>query len=191
MKSYGFTLIEIIITMSVVVAVGALLFAILVGSTGFFYRQSSRFQQGLGINDSLVNIRGSIKEADLVALSYPASGTPLYSSNAANLVLRFQATDSSGNKIFNVFDYAVYTVTEGRLYFKVFPDTQNGSSRKSADQVLTLNVSSINFEYLDTGNQSVAPNLSDKVRVTLTLMQKAGSGYETNIATSEANLRND
>ena len=189
--SKGFSLIEIMVTMSVVVLVGTILFGIFVSNTGLFYQQTSRYQQGLGLNDSLVSIRGAIKEADLVSLNYPPSGTPQYSSNDSNLVLRFQAIDSQGNKIYNVFDFAVYTVSEGRLYFKVFPDTQNGSVRKSANQILTNNVSSIKFEYLDVSSSPVVPNLANKVKVTLTLKQKAGKGYETNIATSEANLRND
>ena len=187
----GFTLVEVIVAAAVLAVVGSLLFSILVNSTGFFYQQSSRSQQGLGINDSLVNIKGSIKEADSVSLNYPPSGTPQYSSNDLNLVLRFQAIDSSGNTIFNIFDYGVYTVSGGRLYFKVFPDTQNGSVRKSEDRILTQNVSGVKFEYLDIANSPVAPNLSDKVKVTLTLAQKAGAKIETNIATSEANLRND
>ncbi|OGE14984.1 hypothetical protein A3F00_03900 [Candidatus Daviesbacteria bacterium RIFCSPHIGHO2_12_FULL_37_11] len=189
--SGGFTLVEMLITISVFIIVGVLLFSILVNSTGFFYQQSSRFNQGLGINDSLQNIRENIKEADLVSLSYPSTGTPEYSSNAANLILRFQSIDSSGNKIFNVFDYIVYTVSNGKLYFKVYPDTQNGSARKSADKILSHNVSAVKFEYLDTGNSAVAPDLADKVKVTLTLSQKAGLKFETNVATSEANLRND
>lgn len=187
----GFTLVEMLITMSVVVIVGVLLFSILVNSTGFFYQQSSKTEQGLGINDSLVNIKESIKEANLVSLNYPPSGTPQYSSNDSNLVLRFQAIASSGNKIFNVFDYIVYTVSGGKLYFKVFPDTQNGSVRKSEDRILTQNVSGVKFEYLNIANSPVAPNLSNKVKVTLTLTQKSGAKLQTSIATSEANLRND
>mgnify|MGYP001593685870 CR=1 FL=1 len=67
----GFTLVEVIVAAAVLAVVGSLLFSILVNSTGFFYQQSSRSQQGLGINDSLVNIKGSIKEADSVSLNYP------------------------------------------------------------------------------------------------------------------------
>ncbi|TSC65369.1 MAG: Uncharacterized protein CEO21_428 [Microgenomates group bacterium Gr01-1014_80] len=190
MKARGVTLVEVIIATTVTVIVGSLLLSILVNNTGLFYQQSSRLNQGLGLNDSMAKIRSAVKEANAVAGGYPIV-SPVYTSGATALVLRLPAIDSSGNKIFNVFDYGVFTVSQNRLYFKVYPDTANGSIRETADQVLTNNVDSVNFEYFDSAGLAVTPASAVRVRVTLTLKQKAGKGYETNIATSEANLRND
>jgi len=187
----GFTLVEIMVVMSVVMVAGGLLLAILVNSTGVFYQQSAKLNQGLGVNDSLSSIRKSIKEADSIAANYPLTGTPQYSSGPSQMVLRLPAIDVAGSKIYNVFDYIVYAVFDGRLYFKLFPDTQNGSVRIEENRILTGNVSSVRFEYLDVSNNPVALNLVEKVKVTLVLEQKAGNGYEKNTATSEANLRND
>lgn len=186
----GFTLVEVIIAMTITVVVGSLLLSLLVNNTGLFYQQSSRLNQGLGLNDSMAKIRSGLKEANAVVSGYPIA-SPTYTSSATALVLRLPAIDSSGNKIFNVFDYEVITVSQNRLYFKLYPDSVNGSTRKTADQVLTNNVDSALFEYFDSAGQAVAPAGAVKVKVTLTLKQKAGKGYETNIATSEANLRND
>lgn len=187
----GFTLAEVIIAMSIVVIVGTLLLVILVNNTGLFYQQSTILNQGVGINDSLSKIRTSIKEANAVSANY-TSGSTTYTTGSSELVLQLPAIDSSGNKIFNIFDYAVFNITQNRLYLKVFPDSASGSVRKNADLILTQNVDSIKFDYLDNNNQLlINPVQADKVRVTLILKQKAGASFKTTTATSEASLRND
>ena len=90
----GFTLVEVIIAMTITVVVGSLLLSLLVNNTGLFYQQSSRLNQGLGLNDSIAKIRGGMKEADAVASGYPIS-SPTYTSSATALVLRLPAIDSS------------------------------------------------------------------------------------------------
>jgi len=189
-RQAGFTLAEVIVAVSISIVVGALLLGLMINNTGLFYQQSSKLSQGLGINDSLSGIRSSIKEADAVASGYPTSN-PTYITSSTALVLQLHAIDSSGNNIFGKSDYVVFTISQNRLYYKVYPDTSSGSVRASTDQILTSSVDSIKFEYFDAGNQAVAPTNAIKIRATLTLKQKAGTGYETNIATADANLRND
>lgn len=189
-KEEGFSLAEVIIASSVAVVVGALLLSIMVNSSGIFYQQSAKVNQGVGLNDSQAKLRGAVKEAKAIAATY-TSGTTTYTSSGTQLVLQLPAIDSSGNQIFNVFDYEVFLITSGRFYFKVFPNTTGGSARKSADQILTSGIDSVKFDYFDKTGALVTPTAATKVRTTLTLKQKAGVGYQVSIATSEANLRND
>ncbi len=187
--SNGFTLVELILATTVASIVGGLLIMLLVNSTGLFFQQSSRVTQGVGLNDSMSRISSSIKEAKAVASGYPAGSSPTYTSGTTQLVIQIPSIDSSGNIIGSTYDYDVYFVDQSRLMFKRFPDA--ASKRQSANQVLTGNVNSVKFDYFDSAGLSVTPTVAVKVRATLTLKQKAGYSNETNVATSEANLRND
>lgn len=188
-KLNGFTLTEVVVASGIAMVVGVLLVSILVSNTGLYYTESSKVQQGLGINDSLSKIRSNIKEAQFIAAQYPESGSPEFSSSANQLVLKLASIDSSGNIITDTYDFFVYYPDQDKLKLKVFPNDY--SEREVGDQILSKNVSSILFQYFDSTGQVVAPVSAVKVKTTLTLSQKAGSSYQSHIATSEANLRND
>ncbi|OGE25507.1 hypothetical protein A3C26_02240 [Candidatus Daviesbacteria bacterium RIFCSPHIGHO2_02_FULL_39_12] len=187
----GFTLVEVLVTMGIAISVGALLLVIITNSAGMYYKQSSKLQEGLNINDSLGQIRSGIKQANAVAVSYIDQEGVTYTSNSTQLVLKIPSQDALGNIILFVFDYFIYFSDGSFLRFKSFPDA--GSSRKVADQILSNSLNSLLFQYFDTAvpPNEVAPASSKKVKVTLTLKQKSGADLEINTATSEANLRND
>lgn len=184
----GFTLLELMITTAIVGIVGTLLAMILVNNTGLFYQQSSKVTQGVGLNDSLTEVRSNIKEAQSVANSYVSGGTT-YTSGPSELVLQLSSFDSSGNVIADTYDYVVFAKQSDQIRFKVFPNV--ASSRKSAEQILSLAVDQILFEYFDNAGSSVSPASAVRVKLTLTLKQKAGKNFETNIATTEGYLRNN
>ncbi len=184
----GFTLPEVIIASVVAVLVGGLLLGILVQGSGVFYNQSQKVSQGLSINDTLSKIRGFLKEAQSVASGYPVI-SPDYTSSSSTVVLKIPSIDSSDNVLINTFDFVVFSKDSDKLIFKLFPDSL--SSRKSQDQILSLNVDSVNFAYFDSLGIAVSPTSAVKVKITLRLKQKTGREEETNVATSEANLRND
>lgn len=191
MREKGITLVEALLTLGIAVVVGALLLIIMVNSAGLFYQQEGVVGQGLSINEALLNIKETIRGASNVAATYPPTGSPTYTSGATQLVLKVPSTDSENNIILGVFDYFVFFKDSDKLRFKTFPDSQ--SSRKAQDQIFTTKLDSLIFEYFDgqIPPQSVQPNLAVKIKITLLLKQKAGAGIETNVATAEANLRND
>lgn len=186
----GVTLVEALLTLGIAVVVGALLLVIIVNTSGLFYQQSSKLEQGLSLNDALSEIRKSIRTSQAVAATYPAAGSPTYTSGATQLVLKIPSIDSSGN-IISTSDYFVFLKDTDKLRFRTFPDSQ--SSRKAQDQIFTTKLDSLIFEYFDAQvpPQQVQPNLAVKIKISLSLRQKAGVGFETNVATAEANLRND
>jgi prepilin-type N-terminal cleavage/methylation domain-containing protein len=187
----GFTLLEILLGVAISAVAGALLLGIMVNNTGTFYQQTSKVTEGVGVNDAFMNIKTHIKSAQGVATQYPASTPATYTTGNSTLVLQLPAIDSSGNVIANNYDYVVYTTESDRLAYKQFPNASPASARKSANTILSKNVDSVLFEYLDSANQAVTPTAAIKVRTTLSLKQKAGANYVTKIATSEASLRND
>lgn len=186
----GFTLMEVLVTMAIIIVAGTLLLSILVSSTGLFYKESSKVTQGLNVNDALSEINIAIKNANAVAESY-TDGATIYTTGADKLVLRVSSLDSSNNLLDNSVDYFVFFLNEKTLHLKIFPSAE--SSRKNVDRIFSTNAESLNFEYFDSANPplEVTPMSASKVRVNLTLREKAGAGVETVSDTTEANLRND
>lgn len=187
----GITLVEALLTLGIAVVVGAMLLVIMVNSAGLFYQQSGKVEQGLSVNDALLSMKETIRGASQVSSSYPETGSPTYTSSSTQLVLKIPSINSSGDIISGVFDYFVFFKDSDKLRLKTFPDSQ--SSRKAQDQIFSTKLDSLIFEYFDgqIPPQQVQPNLAVKVKITMVLKQKAGAGIETNVATSEANLRND
>lgn len=186
----GLTLVEILISSSIAAVVGILLLLIIVNSSGLFYKESAKVNLGLSANDALTQVRKSVKGSSAVALLYTA-GSETYTSGVTQLVLQLPSLDSSGNIILNIFDYFVFLKDQSKLRFKTFPNAL--SSRKAQNQIFSNMVDNLVFQYFNFDNPplEVAPTLAAKVRITLTLKQKMGVDHEANIATTEANLRNN
>lgn len=186
----GLTLIEMLIAMSIASAIGVLLLVIIVNSTGLYSNQSAKIQTGVNINDALAQIRSSIKQASAIVPSY-TDGQTVYTTGARQLVLKIASVDFANNIITNTFDYFIFLLDQNTLRFKVIPDV--ASSRPGKDQIFSTSADNIIFEYFNSAVPPLAvdPEQATKVKVSLVLKQKNGTTVETNIATSEANLRND
>lgn len=188
----GLTLIEILVALAITIVAGTLLFVIIVNSAGLFSLQSSKLQGGLNINDALMEVRKSIKQASSVASSVTV-GSTTYTSGVNQLVLKVSSVDSSNNIIANTYDHFVFFLDQSYFHFKIFPDPDPASSRKAADRILSTVADSISFKYFNSATPpvEVTPASAAKVYISLNLKQKAGAGFVTNTATSEASLRND
>jgi prepilin-type N-terminal cleavage/methylation domain-containing protein len=184
----GFSLAEVILVLAISTIVGVLLLSILVNSTGVFYTETSKVDLGVSANDSLVKMRGYIKEAVAVATSNPI-GSPTFTTGTNTLVLKIPALDSSGNIISKTYDYVAFYKSGDKFYIKTFLDAS--SHRMNEDMFLTSAVNNLVFDYYDSAGVVITPVGAVKVKATIVLAKKAGAGTETNIATSEANLRND
>lgn len=187
-KANGFTLVELLITMTVASLIGGLLISILISNTGLFYKETTQVAQGLGLNDALSKIRSNIKQANTVAIEYVDLSTT-YISSESQLVLRLAAIDSFSGIIDGSFDYVVYYLTTDQLWMEIFPSST--SSRKHTKELLASKVDKLIFEYFDINNSSVSPQNAVSVKVSIKLQQLAGRNVESSVATSEANLRND
>ena len=192
-KERAFSLIEIIIAMSIAVTAGTLLLKIMVDNSTLYTNQNAQVQQGLGLNDTLYKVRGRIKQAYGVALAYPEACTDncLYTSGQDTLVLKIPTVDDSDNVLTATYDYYIYYIDSRRFYEKARPNVN--SSTNPYEQILAHEAESVSFNYLDALGVSVLPNLdlAQKVRVTLTLKRNVGVNPEASTATSEAALRNN
>lgn len=190
MRQKGLTLVEILISSSIAVFVGSILLIIMVNSSGLYYKESAKINIGLNTNDVLSKVRKSIKESSAVVALYN-SDSETYTSGVTQIVLKLPSLDSSGNIILGSFDHFVFFRDQNKFRFKTFPDMT--SSRKAQDQILSNIADNLVFQYFNSANPpiEVIPKKAAKVRITLTLKEISGPTYETNTATSEANLLND
>lgn len=188
-KNIGFTLTEVLIALGIASVVGTLLLVVIVNSAGLFYKQSSKVEQGLGVNDALAQVSGRVKEASSVAVSYQ-DGVITYTSGANQLVLRITSIDELGDLIADTSDHFVFLLNQDKLTLKLFPDAQ--SSRHAQNSILASNVTGVLFQYFDLQNppQEIQPSTALKIKITLVLKQRSGADFEVSTATSEANLRN-
>lgn len=186
----GFTLVEIIISLTIISISGLLLTVILINSTNISLGQSLKVEQGLDMNKALSQIKTYIKQSAGIAQYYPNAQSPSYTTSSTQLVLNLPSIDSSNQVIQGSFDSFVFFQSNNLLKMKSFPDSQ--SSRKSADQILSNKVDSVKFTFLDNSNppQEISPSTASKVRVTVILKQKNGLRFETSVATEESNIRN-
>lgn len=185
----GFSLLEVLIFVALFSVTAIILVTILINNSELVYKQSSRVSQGLEINDTLSNVKNSIRQASAVSVSYPEGPSPSYTSSPSELVLKLASLDSNNEIIQNTFDYIVYIKSQERIKFLVFPNAL--SSRKVSNSILAKNVDTLVFDYYSSAGSIISPKLASKVKVSILLKQKAGSGYEKNVATAEADLRND
>ncbi len=184
----GFTLIETLVVIAIVSIVGFFLFTILVNSTGLFYSENSKVDQGVHINNVLASINNNIKSASFIASGYPEA-SPTYTTSSQEVVLKLIAIDTSNNIIQNTYDYIVYYKDMDKLRYKLFPAI--GSKRPSTDQILALSVDDILFQYFDSSGVQVSPASAVKIKAVVSLKQKTGIPALSNTATTEAFLRND
>jgi hypothetical protein len=185
----GLTLVEVLIAAGISAVVGIFLLSILINSTGLFYQQTSKVTQGVGSNDALAEFRAYIKETLSIVNNYPETGQSLYTTSNSQVVLKITSLDLNGNIKAGVFDYVVFYLDQDKLKEKIIADVT--STRGATETILTSNVESLLFQYFDLSGNAVAPDIAEKARMTLTLRQKAGAGFVSHIATSEASLRND
>lgn len=185
----GFTLIEILIVVSIAVVVGILLVGILINNTGVTNKETSIVTQGLNINDAVREIETYGRQAIAVASGYPEV-SPTYVTNTATLVLKIPAINDQGI-ISDTYDFVVITKDNSNsklLKEYIFPDTS--STRGNKNTILTNLLSSVVFEYLDSNDLPVAVSSAVKIKATINVLSKTSGSDQLRSATVVISLRN-
>lgn len=183
MKSAGFTLVEVLIALSVASIIGVLLVYLLINGNSVFLQQSAKVSQGLNLNDTVSTLNARIKAAAYVASEYPVV-SPVYFSSANTLILALPALGLQGQLVESTYDYVVIARDNQKpeiLRETVFPDA--GSSRPSVGKVLTAKLSKINFTYLDQNGNPVGPAAASRINFTVQVAEASSS--------SQVSLRNN
>lgn len=187
----GFTLVEILIVITITGVIGFLLTQLLIQNNSVYFAEDAKVSQGLSLNTISNKLQTDIKQASGIASGYPVS-LPTYLSSLDTLVLQLPAIDSSGNPIDNVFDYVVYAKDPVRGYIlkrMVYKD--DISTRIEANQVLTTSLSLINFYYYDQNNEVVSPTFASKINFVINVSSKTGLSQQQSSSSGQVNLRNN
>lgn len=187
----GFSLVEVLIGVTISGLAGILIVALLVQNNGLFFQQSAKVTQGLAVNDAASQVNELIKSSSFVA-STNLIGSPLYSTSSDTLVLALPVFDSGGNLVSNVYDYAILTRDSPNfsvLRKIIFVSPQ--SSRKSENRVLATKLARVTFVYFDDSGNVVSPTAASRVNFIINLDEKAGYSNQQSSTSGQINLRNN
>lgn len=186
----GFTLVEILMVVSVSTVIGIYLVSVLLGNTGFSSKQNTIITQGISLNDLTDAINSQIRQAQSIAVGYPET-SPTFVSGASTLVLKIPSINNNG-VIADKYDFVIFTKDNGNpkiLRMKIIPD--GVSTRVSADQVLTSMLNSIIFSYYDKSGGVVSPVGAFSVGLSVNVASGNGAGNQSRTSSTTTNLRNN
>lgn len=187
----GWSLLEVLIAVTVAALAGGLLINLLVSSGKLFVDQSAQISQGLSLNQTQLELTELIKSSSGIATQYPAQGTPQYITDQNTLVLKLPGITSGGDVTDVFFDYAVIEADPGKpaiLRKQIFKDSQ--SFRNSENKVLSVNLSSLSFSYLDINNNAVTPGAALRVSFIINLSTISGFSQKESSSSGTVNLKN-
>lgn len=187
----GWSLIEILIVMTVASVAGGLLINLMISSNKLFYDQSAHISQGLSLNQTELELTELIKSSAGVAVQYPVTGTAQFTSDSDTLVIKLPALSAGGDVIESVYDFAVVepdVSQPGVLRKQVFKD--NSSYRKTENKILSTNLKTLTFNFLDANNSSVSPSLAERITFTIHLSNKSGFSEKESSGSGTVNIKN-
>lgn len=190
-KSRGWSLIEVLIVMTVASVAGGLLISLMVSSNRIFFDQSAHISQGLSLNQTELELTELIKSSAGIAAQYPPSGTPQFTSDSNTLVAKLPALTEDGDVIESVYDYAVIeqgTAQPTVLRKQIFKDDL--SFRKTENKVLSTNLNNLTFNFLDASNAEVPPNQAERVTFVINLSTKSGFSQKESSGSGTVNIKN-
>lgn len=190
-KFKGWSLLEVLIVVTVAAVAGSLLISLMVSSGKLFVDQSTQISQGLSLNQSQFELTELIKSSSGIVAQYPVSGMSQYTTDSNTLVIRLPAINSNGDVLNSVYDYAVIEADPAKpqiLRKQIFKDTQ--SYRKSENKILSTDLSSLLFSYLDVNNAQITPDQAVRVRYIINLSTQSGLSLKESSASGTVNLKN-
>ncbi len=186
----GFSLIEILVVLSIASIAGTLLVSSLIQNNNLFLKQSTKISQGVNLNDTTSQISDSIKNASSIAATCPCP--QVYTTNDQTIVAAIPSVNATGDILSNTFDYLVITRDSQNtaiLRKIIYPNAL--SSRKSENQVLATTLSLVQFRYYDNNGNSVSPTAAGKINFTINVKPTNGLSSEQSSSSGQINLRND
>ena len=188
----GFTLVEMLIAVSVVGVMGTILVSLLTNNSAIFSDQNTKITQGLELNTAVTHVEEAIKSATGVVSQYPPTGGATYTTGANTIVLSLPAINAQGLVIENTYDYLVIANDPGAnkiLRKKVYPNAL--STRTTEDMVLSTKLSKLEFSYLDSSNSIVSPVQATKVGFIINVTDLVATESKTSSASGQLNIRNN
>lgn len=184
-KDSGFSLIEALVTLAVLMVVIFLLTEIYVGQSSFFQREEARLDTSLALTQTLTDITAQVRQAVRVAATSTFDSIS-YASGLEQLILALPSVDSQGQLLIGYFDYVVYyrdVQNPTKLMKKVAPSAS--STRPAQTKCLADNVSGLTFIYNNQDFDQV-----NQVQASLLVLKMVGGHNFTASSTVKVLLRN-
>ena len=178
-KSRGFTLIELVVVIALVVGVSLVLVNLFIGQNRIYKTQTSELNVTNGARAALDEIDAQVRAANQVVASYST-----YNSGPQTLILQTPSVDAQNKIISATFDNVVFYLSNGDLMRLIA--AHPSSSRAGGTKKMAGSVTSLNFTY-DNGNFALVKQVSTD----LTVAESAGSQTRSVSASSKAKLRNN
>jgi|GEM_PF-1666894 len=180
----GFTLLEVIIALSIFVIIALIIASAFVSHYrlyNFSAVQSDLKSQSISILDRISRVAN---ESSAIAASH-AFGSLTLTSTSTTIVFQLPAKDASDNIISGVYDYIAFKKSPTSTILYEYIDGGAGSIRKTSGKTLSLFVSNVIFRY----NSSVASN-STNAEALLTLVKTLSGAEKTYTNSTTVYLRN-
>ncbi len=177
MRQRGFTLIEIMIVITLISICGYIVADIFIGQNRIYKVQVAELNVTSDARMSLDDIDNFVRQANRVLDSYTT-----YTTSSQVMVLQIQSVDSS-NQLIPAFDTIVYYLTGTNLYREIFPNA--GSARPAMVKKIASNVTSLAFTY-----NNASHSLVTEVTTDITIQENAGIQTRAITISSKSKLRN-
>ncbi len=160
----GFTLIEVVITITLLAILLIGLFSLYDGYSRIYGTQQGLFLIVNSAGTTVSEFQERVQQASQIVTQRNFGGVS-YTSGTNTLILELPSIDSSGEVIDSKFDYVLFYVS-GTKAFRIL-EADAASSRDSGTKQLSDTVSTMSFVY-DSGT----PNLSGSVKIDLTTQKR-------------------
>ena len=176
MKNQGFTIIEMVVVIGLVIITGGVVASLFIGQNRIYQSETAELNITGDARSALDDIDNYVRSATRTMSSYST-----YTASSQVLILKIQSINGSNQLAPGLYDYVVYYLSSGSLMRQVFPDA--GSSRPATTKKLASNVNSLAFTY-NNGDYS----LVTEVTTDLTLQQN-GQQVRSFTLSSKSTLR--
>jgi len=178
MSQRGFTLIETVIVIALVVIMSFVLTELYLGHNRIYQTQNAELNVNYSARMALDEIDEAVRQANVVEDAYGG-----YTTGAQTMVLAVQAYNASEHLVPGVYDHIIFYVDGSRLIRQIVPDP--ASSRPAQTKQIAENLSGLVFSY----DQPVLADTT-AVRTDLTIQAQAGHEVRAITVSSQARLRN-
>jgi len=177
MMQKGFTLVEVLVAVVLVLICGGIVAQLFIGHNRLYRVETAELNITNDARVALDDIDNYVLQANRVLASYST-----FTSDAQTLILQIQSVNAA-NALIAGYDNVVFYLDNGSLYREVFP---NGlSARPAGIKKLASNVNDLEFTY----NNASFP-LVTSVATDISLQEDAGVQTRAITVSSQALLRN-
>lgn len=171
----GFTLLEVVITISIFLIMFLALVSFFVSSNSTFNYDKGFVDTASGAEQVMTAVSQNVIQADQVVASHAfSSGT--YATGTTTLVLELPSVDASGSTISGSSDYVAVYQSGTSAYERI--EANASSARKTATKLLTDKLSSLSFTY-DASDLTLVTTVTADVQTQATARGSLLAGHLT------------